>query len=68
MASITKRGEKWRVQVRRRGSRPQFKTFTKKVLASDKRAGEPADGIKNTRRSGSKSCAMKAIQPRFGNW
>lgn len=33
MASITKRGKKWRVQVRRRGARPQFKTFSKKVLA-----------------------------------
>lgn len=33
MASITKRGDKWRVQVRRRGHKPIYQTFTKKALA-----------------------------------
>lgn len=33
MASITKRGDSWRVQVRRRGHKPLYQTFTKKALA-----------------------------------
>ena len=30
MATITKRGERWRVQIRRRGEKPVSKTFTRK--------------------------------------
>lgn len=33
MATITRRGESWRVQVRRRGAKPLYKTFSKKSLA-----------------------------------
>lgn len=33
MASITKRGDSWRVQVRRKGHKPLTKTFSKKALA-----------------------------------
>lgn len=33
MATITKRGENWRVQIRRRGAKPIYKTFSKKILA-----------------------------------
>ncbi len=33
MATITKRGDNWRVQVRRKGHKPLYGTFTKKVLA-----------------------------------
>ena len=39
MATITKRGENWRVQVRRKGHKPLYKTFSKKALA-DKWARE----------------------------
>lgn len=33
MATITKRGETWRVQVRRKGHKPLYQSFSKKVLA-----------------------------------